>query len=1658
MRKAFLLIIAFFITIFVSLSQNLSVFDVDASSFPTMKAKFIAYDNNFQRLLNLGISDFTVTESGQSRTVTYVSCPTVNPVPISSVLTLDISGSMTWAPNYNINLCKEAAKAWVKAMNLNNSECAITSFNHYSYFNQDFTQNRDRLLEKIDALTGDGGTNYDDALYTPPAGGVQVAKNGRFKRIIIFLSDGQPNFPPNENQIISTAQQNNIKIYCVILNMPAPDCARRFASQTGGECYDWVKTEQEAKDIFLKILNQEMGIGPCEIRWTSEPECSPDKTTTISIPAKSLSANISYTVTTNNAVPRLEVVPDAVRLGTIAPGSSKDTTFRVTAKNTSVSITGITSNNSYFTIVGASFPVNIPKDESRTFTVRFTPVDSGYTSATFTIQKSACGKEIFSIAGGDPTKRTQKNTLKLTHPNGGEKFLICSDTIITWEGVLPTDTVSLLISLDSGANWWRITDKALNLKYRLTNIPPVTSDKCLVKVILSKFTGINDDWIKAPYSGMNTVGLSIVADPDTNLFVTGRFTYEALMCNNYLRADAMSQDGFLMKYSSNHNCLWAVKVGGVGTDASNSVAIDEFGSSYITGYFQDSAYFGNDKYVKSNGSKRDIFIAKFNQNGVCQWVVRAGSTDSTKDDEGNGIALDNSGNIYITGFFQGTADFGNGRQVTSAGGKDIFIAKYNSSGVCQWVYRAGSNDEDVANSLALDYEDNILVTGWFNGTANFGNNKTATSSGSSDIFIAKYNNSGTCQWVSSAGSANADESHKIALDVMGSAFITGFFQSTATFRTGLSLTSSGSKDMFIAKYNKDGLCIWANNGGGANADEGYGLITDYIGNAFVSGYFQGTATFCGTLQTTAFGEKDAFMIKYDSDGECEWLYHYGTEAEDIDYAISTDNKGNVYTTGSSANDVYIFKVDYGQVLQKDISDNVFSLVAPNIEAKNVNFGQGLVNYVFDSVVVDCIANNGDVPVPIDSIVITGTNANDFRLISGVPPYILAPGQKKNLEFSFRPSTIGQKTANYRVYMDCVFLEKTLQGEAVNPKLQVVSKIIDFGKVLVSKSKDTIESAIKNIGSTSITISNTNLLGPDNQQFSIVSGGGQFALNPNDSRSMTFKFAPSEVGRTSTRVGFYYSGPGSPMQLILYGEGIIVAEIEILTTSIDFPHFVCETQPFDTLITIRNTGNDTLIITQARFVGTSASSFEFTQPFNPINILPNETYDLGIRFNPTSAGNKTANLELTTNAVNSQNGKTNINLTGQKDIISFNISRNNINFSNLEENTPVSDTILIRNTGTLPISWIAPIDLGKFIIESITPSITQPQSSSIVTIKFKGGTAGISYDTSYTFKDSCNNIKVLNMSANVKTEKPQINVQKTLGFPDLLCEDSETLDLPIVNSGGADLNVTNAEFSGPDASSFAFVTPFSPFTLTPNQTYTLNLKFQPQGVGAKSAKLTLTSNAVNSDNGKTYIDLSGIKNKFEFEFSPQTVNFGNVKLGEKKTESVTITNLGTMPILWDLLFPLPMFEFVLESIVPTTTPPNGGQSVATISITGIEENSDIERNFDYVDTCQNQYRLILKAKIISDISEFIYNGAFLLQNVPNPAYEWTEVKYYIPETGFAELSVYDVLGVKRIELFNNVHEAGFYKLNIDVSVLPQGSYIYILKIKDKVFVRKLEVVR
>jgi len=299
---------------------------------------------------------------------------------------------------------------------------------------------------------------------------------------------------------------------------------------------------------------------------------------------------------------------------------------------------------------------------------------------------------------------------------------------------------------------------------------------------------------------------------------------------------------------------WVEQAGGIGNDYGRSITIDSSGNSYITGYFYGTASFGSTTLTTTGSGAVDIFVAKLDSSGNWLWAKQAGGNNW---DVGFGIATDSSGNSYVTGFFAESASFGS-TTLTSSGGEDIFVAKLDSSGNWLWAKQAGGTSPDYGWGIAIDSSGNSYVTGYFEGTASFGTTNL-TSSGVQDIFIAKLDSSGNWLWVKQAGGNNWDVGFGIATDSSGNSYITGLFAEFASFGS-TTLTSSGQDDIFVAKLDNNGNWLWVKQAGGISSDEGFAITTDSSENSYVTGYYQGTASF-GSIELTSSGGNDIFIAK-----------------------------------------------------------------------------------------------------------------------------------------------------------------------------------------------------------------------------------------------------------------------------------------------------------------------------------------------------------------------------------------------------------------------------------------------------------------------------------------------------------------------------------------------------------------------------------------------------------------------------------------------------------------------------------------------------------------------------------------------------------------------------------------------------------------------------
>jgi len=225
-------------------------------------------------------------------------------------------------------------------------------------------------------------------------------------------------------------------------------------------------------------------------------------------------------------------------------------------------------------------------------------------------------------------------------------------------------------------------------------------------------------------------------------------------------------------------------------------------------------------------------------------------------------------------------------------------------------------------------------------------------------------------------------------------------------------------------------------------------------------------------------------------------------------------------------------------LQEDVSDAVFSIVAPLPASQNVDMKQCLVGVGRDSLVTTFVQNAGTFPFRVDSILITGSDASQFSLASGIPPFDVSTGGNHAVEFRFRPSSVGVKNAQLFIFTQADTLRQTIRGEGIAPALGIIDDVIDFGAVKVGTQKDTLRViTIKNIGTAPLTITSTRHAGPNDVDFTTLSGGGSFTIAQGDTARFDLRFSPKDIGRTSGRLLFDYNGVGSPATVQLFGEGV-----------------------------------------------------------------------------------------------------------------------------------------------------------------------------------------------------------------------------------------------------------------------------------------------------------------------------------------------------------------------------------------------------------------------------------------------------------------------------------------------------------------------------------------
>ncbi|KYK31485.1 MAG: hypothetical protein AYK22_07860 [Thermoplasmatales archaeon SG8-52-3] len=265
----------------------------------------------------------------------------------------------------------------------------------------------------------------------------------------------------------------------------------------------------------------------------------------------------------------------------------------------------------------------------------------------------------------------------------------------------------------------------------------------------------------------------------------------------------------------------------------------------------------------------------------------------TFNDEGSGIAVDLEGNVYITGVFYDTAWFGN-ITLTCTGYQDVYVAKIDTNGNWLWAIRAGSHPGEAAYGIDVDSSGNVYITGHFMYKTTFGNT-TLESKGSADVFIGKLDTNGNWLWAVGGGGNLADYPYDIVVDSLGDSYIVGDFEGTASFGD-FNVTSQGMADVFIVKVDTNGNWQWVKSGGGSSIDRGYDIAIDNNDDIRITGLFLISTSF-GSTTLNSLGEWDIYVLKIDTNGNFIWVVRGGGTSSDCGWGIDVDYEKNSYITG-----------------------------------------------------------------------------------------------------------------------------------------------------------------------------------------------------------------------------------------------------------------------------------------------------------------------------------------------------------------------------------------------------------------------------------------------------------------------------------------------------------------------------------------------------------------------------------------------------------------------------------------------------------------------------------------------------------------------------------------------------------------------------------------
>jgi hypothetical protein len=1266
-------------------AQSFSVYGIDATNFPRMKANFIALDVNGQPYPNISRADFRVLDNGVVVDPTVsVGCTTLTGQPeFSAVLVLDRSNSMrdsVGGGETRWDWVKHAAKTFVNSVNfVGRTAVAVVAFDADAELIVPFTNRAIDLIVGIDTLQPRGGTRYDPPFLKTGVGALPLlaTRPPDLRRFVIFLTDGQPNVPPQTDTIIARAQAVGAIVYAITVSMPMNPDLERIARATGGKSFA-AYTKAELEGIYRQIALEAQSRQVCELYWTAPYGCtelSRYRTLQVTFLRTNAAVTTGYTAP-DNSVARMQA-PSLVYFGNPDPGTTvvQDITVRPLVTPLRVDSVSVRPGQYYRVLqVTPQPPAVVPVGQDLTVRVEFRQGPArAYRQATLLVHGEPCGPQIPLVGG--------PGRVFLIAPRGGEVISQCDTVLILWAGVEPTQGVDLAYSTDEGRTWRTIATGARGLSYRW--VPPAPGRyRVRVSAASQRF------WAWAiPVGGKQDDRVTSVAvTPDgAYLYVVGSFE-DTLRWGNSVLVSRGFKDAFVAKLDAEGNLVWLFRIGGALTDEATGVAVDNNGHAYVSGYFESPQCYIGDTQFLSLGNSLDTtnaFLISFDgtaQTPTVRWVVRIGGIPVNSGRAfGDRVAVRND-SVFIEGRFRRLIEFGvgpNGNQIRltspSPNFYSTFTGWYRTGGAAlgamigQFTPRPTYSSTTVQDAYGNRYEGGEFSGSLASGTI------IIRSAGGRDGYVRK-------EAFVPASSDASDTSFTVAAPELSLPAIRAYVGATPV---GTSVDSSLGP-VLCNRGNYPVRILRAYFTGNNPAD--FELVQVLDGRTLQPGE-------CASVEVRfapkAVGNRDAVLEVQGDCGPIPQMTVWGVgyppcevRTADVNFprvgvgqfqvrtACVLENRGTrslsgtVRLVGPDAGDFQVtplggFTVGAGECFTVQVR---FAPGAPGVRQAALEFdlgaecqpqrvqllGEGAVAELRISSVdwgkrrlrtdnpAELLLWNPDtVSGEVVQLRLQGADAAHFRLTPPQLPLVLEPGDTVRLPVSFVPQQEGERRAVVEVVLRGAPtpLQGELRGIGVLPKIAlqgyrfaptpVGQRSAEVGSLRIRNVDTLAELFIAQVR----YISGETEFPPDQPAFTAAQGA---RLQPGAELAIPVFFQPQASGQRRAFVEVLSDAAPGPNPnpvvadtVLLEGDGLAVGVDRPL---VDFGGVLTCSVAEDSLVLFNGAGTTPLRITGYSVIAGDATGFELL-PTPPFDVSPGGQVRLTVRFAPTQVRRYTVRLRL-----------------------------------------------------------------------------------------------------------------------------------------------------------------------------------------------------------------------------------------------------------------------------------------------------------------------------------------------------------------------------------------------------------------------------------------------